>query len=100
VTSVDPQQVRDRMLKLEHIDEDGERSIGDIAAELVGVELDENFAQTFTGEVLRTQVLCRTHYSPKVAVLPSEMVMAAAIVQGMTLAVAILQETGQLPLPP
>jgi hypothetical protein len=93
---MNPQQIRDRMEQLERTP-DRDRNLGEAAAEILGVPLDESFENTLRNEVWRTTVLCRTHYTPRVAVLPNEQVMTAAVVQGITLAVAILQEQGAIP---
>lgn len=90
MTPVDPQVVRARMLALEGTGEGVQRTLAEAAAEILGVEHDEAFDALLSNEVWRTTVLCRTHYAPRVAVLPNEQVMAAALVQGITLAVAVL----------
>lgn len=96
MTTVDPQAVRERMLELEHIGEGVDRTVGDVAAELARVDVDDAFAQLLIGEMRRTSILCREHYTPRVAVLPNEQQMLTAMVQGMTLLRAIQDLTGQL----
>lgn len=89
---IEPQVIRDRMEALEKTP-DRDRDVLTAAREILGVpEADhERFASSLGGELWRTQVLCRTHYAKSVAVLPSERVMLAAMLQGITFAAAVLE---------
>lgn len=93
---MDPNEIRRLMVELEETP-DRERTVAQAAAEILRVADDEKFEELLSNEVWRTTVLCRTHYTPRVAVLPNEQVIAAALVQGITLAVAVLQDKGVLP---
>lgn len=84
---VDPEVIRGRMLELEDVGKD--RTVGEAAAEILGVPHDESFDRLLSSEVWRTTVLCRTHYTKSVAALPNQMTMTAAMLQGITLAAAI-----------
>jgi hypothetical protein len=88
---VDPQQQRERMLALEKLG-DGGRPLDETVAAILGLGYDEGFGRSYAAEAFRTQILCREHYTPSVAVLPNELQMAVAIAQGVTFAVAALQD--------
>jgi hypothetical protein len=91
---VDPLVIRQRMEELE-LTPDRNRTLGEAAAEILGVPYDETFEKVLTSEVWRTTVLCRTHYTKSVAMLPNQQIMAAALVQGITLAQAIRLERAE-----
>jgi hypothetical protein len=69
---------------------DRDRTLGDAAAEIVGITPGPEFDALLLAEAGRAQILCREHYTPRVAVLPDARTMAVALVQGMTLAAAIM----------
>jgi hypothetical protein len=88
-----PQEIRDRMERLE-LSPDRDRDVGTAAREICRVPDSESeaFSATLRNEVWRTTVLCRTHYAKSVAVLPDERIMMAAMLQGITLAAAVLEQ--------
>lgn len=88
MTDLDPQLVRDKMLELEQRFEGDELGLAAFAARTLGLE-DGALDRTFSAEVSRTELLCAEWYTKRVAVLPNTMAMAAAMVQGLTFAVAV-----------
>lgn len=84
------QEVRDRMLKLESELGDGVSNI-EFVARLLEVENGEALSRSLGAEEMRTEMLCADWYAKRVAVLPNGQAMFAAMVQGMTYAVAVQQ---------
>ncbi len=85
----DARFVHERMVEIETEGSGNNRGLAQAAADIIGVACDDDFMKLLYVETQRTQFLCREHYAPKVAVLPNEQAMAAALVQGATMAVAI-----------
>lgn len=91
-----PKAIHDRMLTLENQHGADHASIGVVAARLLGVDHDDTFDAALSAQVNRTELLCAEWYTRRVAVLPNSQVMAAAMVQGITFAVAVLEQEGRL----
>jgi hypothetical protein len=92
--TVDPKAVHDRMIELENTAGEDATMTGALAT-MLGVSETE-LLDALGPQIFRTELLCRTHYTPKVAVLPNKMHMQVAMMQGVTLAVAILEQNGRL----
>jgi hypothetical protein len=91
-----PKAIHDRMLTLENQHGADHASLGVVAARLLGVDHDETFDATLSAQVSRTELLCADWYTRRVALLPNSNAMAAAMVQGITFAVAVLEHEGRL----
>jgi hypothetical protein len=86
--TLDPKAVHEKMLELENSDED--RTAAGAVAQMLGVS-EAELIDAVTPQINRTQILCREHYTPKVAVLPNSQQMFVAMMQGITFAVAVLE---------
>jgi hypothetical protein len=86
----DPQAIRDRMLKLEKELGEGVSS-GEYVARLLGLEWTDELSRSLGAEEMRTEMLCADWYAKSVAVLPNSHAIFAAMMQGMTFAVAVQQ---------
>lgn len=91
-----PEKIRERMLALEKRHGDDHSALDVVAGRILGIEPTEEFMQSLSKEVDRTLALSAEWYGVRVAVLPNPQAIAVAVVQGITFAVAALEEEGKL----
>lgn len=91
---IDPRSVHERMLVLEA--EHGEdETAGGALAKMLGISETE-LLDAMGPQLQRTMILCRDHYTPRVAIMPNALHMQTAMMQGITFAIAVLEQNGRL----